>query len=157
MMRGIRARGERPRRCSLRSILGVVCVLGVLAALGCHEDGKTPPPPTDTNMLRGIIRYYAAAAGELGRPPQKMEELKSILAPLTSEPDKYLRSTRDGEEFVVVWGLHLHQLPLDTIVAYERTGVDGKRFVVNLDGVVREVAADEFAKLKFPKGHTPGG
>jgi hypothetical protein len=84
-----------------------------------------------------------------------MEELKSVLKPLTKDPDKYVRSTRDGEEFVVVWGVQMDQLPLDTVVAYERKGVDGKRMVVNLNGEVREVSAEEFLKLKFPKGHKP--
>lgn len=115
---------------------------------------KTDP---DISALRGIIRYYQTATGQLGRPPKSMEELKPVLAPLTNEPDKYLRSNRDGEEFVVVWNLQLAQLPLDTVIAYERKGVDGKRLVLDLNGVVREVPPDEFAKLKFPKGHNPDG
>ena len=63
----------------------------------------------------------------------------------------------DGEEFVVVWGLNLESLPADTVLAYERKGVDGKRMVVTLNGEVREVSEDEIATLKFPKGHKPGG
>jgi len=74
---------------------------------------------------------------------------------LTNEPDKYLRSTRDGEEFVVVWGLDLYQQSPDTIVAYERKGVDGKRLVLDVNAMVREVTPEQFARLKFPKGHKP--
>jgi hypothetical protein len=43
----------------------------------------------------------------------------------------------------------------DTVIAYERTGVDGKRMVINRDGVAKEVSKEEFAGLKFPKGHKP--
>jgi hypothetical protein len=70
---------------------------------------------------------------------------------------EYLISKRDGEEFVIVWNVNLNNTPADTIVAYERTGVDGKRMVVSANANVREVSADEFSQLKFPKGSTPGG
>jgi hypothetical protein len=128
----------------------------VIAVFGCDRAPTTVvQTPPDTSALRGIIRFYVTAAGELGRPPKNMDELKSVLAPLTNEPDKYLRSTRDGEEFMVVWGLNLYQQPPDTIVAYERKGVDGKRLVLDVNAMVREVTPEEFAKLKFPKGHRP--
>src|SRR5262245_9262933 len=85
---------------------GPIFVLTVaVVVLGC---GTTPStvvkPPPDTSALRGITRYYQTAAGQLGRPPKQMSELRAVVATLTDEPDKYLRSTRDGEEFVVVWG-----------------------------------------------------
>jgi hypothetical protein len=86
-----------------------------------------------------------------------MDQLKAVLAPVTDDPSKYLRSTRDGEEFVVVWGLNLANSPAQTVVAYERTGVDGKRMYVTADGEVREATQEEFGKLKFPKEHTPAG
>ena len=128
----------------------------LIAVVGCDRTPSTVvQTPPDTSALRGIIRFYVTAAGELGRPPKNMDELKSVLAPLTNEPDKYLRSTRDGEEFVVVWGLDLYQQSPDTIVAYERKGVDGKRLVLDVNAMVREVTPEQFARLKFPKGHKP--
>jgi hypothetical protein len=86
-----------------------------------------------------------------------MDELKAVYAQADPDPSKYVRSARDGEEFVVVWGLNLKSMPADTVLAYERSGVDGKRMVVTLNGEVREVSEDEFRALKFPKGHKPGG
>jgi hypothetical protein len=86
-----------------------------------------------------------------------MDELKAVYAQADPDPSKYVRSARDGEEFVVVWGLNLENVPADTVLAYEKTGVDGKRMVVSLNGMVREVSEDEFATLKFPKNHKPGG
>jgi hypothetical protein len=84
-----------------------------------------------------------------------MDELKAVLAGLVDDPSPYFRSTRDGEEYVVVWGLQLESVPADTIIAYERTGVDGKRMVISRDGVAKAVTKEEFADLKFPKGHKP--
>ena len=86
-----------------------------------------------------------------------MEDLKAVLAPAEKDPSRLLRSTRDGEEFVVVWGLDLNTTSQDTTIAYERTGVDGKRMVVDLAGDVSEVTPEEFAKLKFPKDYQPDG
>jgi hypothetical protein len=127
----------------------------IASVLGCAADTDKPPPPKDSNNLRGIIRCYVTATGNLGRPPKNMDELKAVLAGLVDDPSPYFRSTRDGEEYVVVWGLQLGALPADTIIAYERTGVDGKRMVINRDGVAKEVSKEEFAGLKFPKGHKP--
>jgi hypothetical protein len=84
-----------------------------------------------------------------------MDELKAVLAGAVDDPSPYFRSTRDGQDYVVVWGLQLDTIPADTIIAYERTGVDGKRMVINRDGQAKEVSKEEFASLKFPKGHTP--
>jgi hypothetical protein len=84
-----------------------------------------------------------------------MDELKAVLAGVVDDPSPYFRSTRDGEEYVVVWGLNLDSVSADTVIAYERTGVDGKRMVINRDGVAKEVSKEEFAGLKFPKGHKP--
>jgi hypothetical protein len=124
--------------------------------LGC-QGGTQITPPTDSSMLRGITRVYAIATRDLGRPPKSMDELEAVYAQADPDPSKYVRSARDGEEFVVVWGLNLKSLPADTVLAYERKGVDGKRMVVTLNGEVREVSEDEFKALKFPKGHKPGG
>jgi hypothetical protein len=105
--------------------LAIAAMLICIGLTGCGQSGRTVPAPTDVTLLRGIIRVYATAANELGRPPQKMDELRAILAPVDKDTDKYLRSKRDGEEFVVVWGQDLDHLPGDTIVAYERKGIDG--------------------------------
>ena len=139
------------------STLNCLCVVVAFGSLfGCQGSPSTVVhTPPDTSALRGIGRYYVIATGELGRPPKNMDELKAVLAPLTNEPDKYLRSTRDGQEFVVVWGQQLHALTAGTIIAYERTGVDGKRLVGDINANVREVTAEEFTKLKFPKDHKP--
>ena len=139
----------------LRIAIAFLAVCLIVSAQGCQPDADEPPPPKDSNNLRGITRYYVTAARNLGRPPKNMDELKAVLAGVVDDPSPYFRSTRDDEEYVVVWGLQLESVPADTVIAYERTGVDGKRMVINRDGVAKEVTKEEFASLKFPKGHTP--
>lgn len=149
-----RTLGTVPIR-KLRKAIAFIGAWLLASSLGCQSDVDKPPPPKDSNNLRGIIRCYVTATGNLGRPPKNMDELKSVLAGLLDDPSPYFRSTRDGEEYVVVWGLQLDSVPADAIVAYERTGVDGKRMVITRDGVAKEVSKEEFGSLKFPKGHTP--
>ena len=139
------------------SLPALAMVLICITVAGCGQSGPKPPALTDGNLLRGVVSTYVTAQRDLGRPPQKMEELKAVLAPVDKDTEKYLRSKRDGEEFVVVWGQNLDNAPTDTIVAYERKGVNGKRMIVTRAGDTREVTPEEFAQLKFPKGHTPGG
>jgi hypothetical protein len=139
----------------LQKAIAYLAACLIASAQGCQSDTDKPPPPKDSNNLRGIIRCYVTATGNLGRPPKNMDELKAVLVGLVDDPSPYFRSTRDAEEYVVVWGLQLDSVPADTIIAYERTGVDGKRMVITRDGVAKEVTKEEFAGLKFPKGHTP--
>jgi hypothetical protein len=144
------------RSAGMRLALVIIASWLLGASVGCQKESG-PPPPTDPNMLRGIVRIYGIAANELKRPPQNMEELKTVLAPVTNEPDKFLRSTRDGQEFAVVWGMQIDQTAPDTVIAHEQKGVDGKRMVVTADGTVSEATAEEFSKLKFPKNYKPAG
>jgi hypothetical protein len=137
-----------------RSGARAIGVLVFVSALGCGG-GTVVTPPTDQSNLRGIVRVYGIAARDLGRPPQKIEDLTAIYRQADPDPEKYVRSARDGQEFVVVWGLNIESAPADMVVAYERTGVDGKRMVVTADGMIREVTTDDIAQLKFPKNHKP--
>jgi hypothetical protein len=132
----------------------MLILLGITVAAGC-DGGTRVIPPTDASYLRGIVRTYVTAAQNLGRPPKDIEEIKAIYAPVDPDPSKYVRSPRDGEEFVVVWGLDLNSASAETVVAYEREGVDGKRMVVTADSTVKEVTDDELKQMKFPKGYKP--
>ncbi len=42
-----------------------------------------------------------------------------------------------------------------SIVAYEQKGVNGKRMMVDVRGMVHTVTEQEFAKIKFVGGHKP--
>ena len=153
MTRGFAAVFARRRRRFLRAA-GVLWALVLAPILGCDGGTQMTKPP-DQSYFRGIVRTYATAARNLGRPPKSIEEIKALYAPVDPDPSKYVRSPRDGEEFVVVWGLDLDRASADTVVAYERKGSDGKRMVITADSAVREVTNDELKQLKFPKSHQP--
>jgi hypothetical protein len=138
----------------IRILMCLFIALAVVPFAGC-DSGTEVPPPTDTNMLRGIIRVYSIASRDLGRPPKSIDELKAVYAAADPDPGRFFRSTRDGQEFVIVWGLNLNNSPGDMVVAHERTGVDGKRLVVTAGSEIKEVSEEEFDKLRFPKDHKP--
>ena len=144
----------RPCAKGVRKTCSLV-VLAVFLVIGCSQSSSNMPKPNDFSLLRGVVSTYRVANSSLGHPPQNIDELKSVLAPLLKDPSEVLRSKRDGEDFVIIWGLDLNSAPGDLVVAYERTGVDGKRMVVTADANVTEVSATEFANLKFPNGHQP--
>jgi hypothetical protein len=142
---------------STRHLFAFGCASLLLAvSLGCQR-GNSTPVPSDPSMMRGVVSTYRTAMSMHGKPPESMDDMKQVLAPLSDDPGQYLRSKRDGQNFVIIWGLNLDAVPADVVVAYEQTGVDGKRMVVTPTGDVREVSAEEFAKLKFPKDHQPQG
>jgi hypothetical protein len=142
--------GSRDGRLVVRSLIA----LAFLTTVGCGGGTVTNKPP-DESYLRGLVRTYSTAARDLGRPPKDIEEIKAIYGAVDPDPAKYVRSPRDGEEFVVVWGLDLDRATADTVVAYERKGADGKRMVVTADSTVKEVTNDELKQMKFPKDHKP--
>lgn len=123
---------------------------------GCGRH-TAPPPPDDPSKLRGVTTLYALATRDLGKPPSDMEQLKQVLAPAAKDPASLLVSSRDGQEFAVVWGLDLvhGSPPTDTILAYEKSGRDGTRLVVTCGGDVREVSDEQFTGLRFPRGYRP--
>ncbi|TWT36583.1 hypothetical protein KOR34_14890 [Posidoniimonas corsicana] len=132
-----------------------ILYLAILAVcVGCGESGGggKVPEASDGDMLRGVVTSYRNATRELGRPPKDYSELEAIFAPVSNNPAEYLTSKRDGEKFVVVWGLNLASSPPDTVVAYEKTGVDGKRMLVTIDGFTREVTDTEISQLEAKAG-----
>jgi hypothetical protein len=142
-----------------------LCIIGVMILLGgCGSGGlpSRPEPVPVLSQLWAITRAYTDAIGGNERPPANKEEL---LPYLKSYKDRQqpgteadLRSERDGQEFVIHWGVDLRQEDLHgdpakmLVLAYEKTGKDGKRFVSQIRDV-REVTDEELRQLPFPEGY----
>jgi hypothetical protein len=108
---------------------------------------------SDTENLTRILAAYDQATRQLGRPPANLEEFRPFLTPY-GNADEILRSPHDGQPYGVVWGVDvrkssLHTMPPPTL-AYERHGVNGKRYVLTVMGVV-PMTEEEFAQLKLPR------
>ena len=68
-------------------------------------------------------------------------------------------SPRNGEPFVIIWGVDYDALPVGpdpfTVAAYEKKGVDGKRYVLRFPPRVELMSDAELGKAVFPAGHQP--
>jgi hypothetical protein len=131
--------------------------------------------------LNMIGRAYATATEELNHPPKSKAEflpyLQAILADRENvakeqaEGDKpgaaadaskrtveeVMRSDSDGEEFVIHWGADCRgpRSRNAPVLAYEKHGKDGQRYVLQGTRGIRRVKDTDLAELPFPSGFNP--
>ncbi|MFM9067863.1 MAG: hypothetical protein ACKOUR_11115 [Planctomycetota bacterium] len=113
-------------------------------------------------QLQRIGAAYSQASVKLGRPPSGPEELMEFLQ-VTGGPSaaETLRSPHDGEDYVIVWNVDFRQLAMsganvnDVIIAYEKRGKNGTRYVMKPPSHVTQISDLEFKSAKFPPGHQP--
>jgi hypothetical protein len=127
--------------------------LVTLAALaGCSSKRPPPPPaPAESENLSKIEWAYDRALQKLGRPPADAEQLKPFLKEY-GDPEQILRSPRDGEPYVVIYGAQIRKasgMP-PPVWAYEKVGSGGKRWVMTVMGKLLMTDA-EFAQAKLMK------
>ncbi len=135
-------------------VRGLALVTGVcLAGPGCSSPAGREVKAAETENLTKILAAYDQATKQLGRPPAKLEELKPFLAPF-GNADEILRSPHDGQPYGLVCGVNVQKSSLHTMpppaLAYERQGVNGKRYVLTVMGIVL-MTEEEFAQLKLGK------
>lgn len=130
----------------------------VAIMVGCSS---TPEPkvgkiPDTMNQFRSINSAYHAATLALRRPPANSAELLAYLKKV-GDGSTTLRSERDGEEIVIVWGTDPTKASVSGVPpvwAYEKRGADGTRYL-NYAAYTIEVAEADFEKKAFPPGHKP--
>jgi hypothetical protein len=136
--------------------------LNILAtAWGCSQPSviEKPIDPTQQQLIL-IGAAYQQYTYAKESPPSKPEDLKQNIQELGGNDAVWI-STRDGQPFVIVWNLDLRQPPTwaspnsTPVLAYEKTGKNGKRFVRTVMGSVEELSEQEFAAASFPPGHSP--
>jgi hypothetical protein len=150
--------------------LGKMVVVGLAVALpgaGCSKS-KPPDLPLASKQLRAIGKAYVDACNDL-HPPRNKEDLIPYLKltrpnpdnpdePETIDPAEILRSPNDNEEFVILWGVDVTTFDVSgklatlPVIAYEKHGKDGKRFVLQVR-YPKLVKDEDMAGLPFPPGH----
>jgi hypothetical protein len=103
--------------------------------------------------LQYIGVSYVRATLRLNRPPARLDELLPDLQEL-GKADQILVSPNDGQPFEIVWGVELRKLKARgsavPILAYEKTGKNGKRHVLRGRTEVLEMTDSELKAGKFP-------
>jgi len=132
-----------------------------LFAAGCGAAPMATYDAKTVDMAEQMRKVSAAfnQAYQRNRRPPTAEDLKPFLKQV-GDPDALLVSPRDGKPLVIVSTFSPELTPAEgerSIIAYEQTGVDGKRMTVDVRSTIVFVTDEEFAKLKFVGGHTPAG
>ncbi len=136
--------------------------LGVVLALplvGCSSGPVQVEGDTGGANLGKVGIAYLRATEQLGRPPRNLDELKPVLQREFGDADGLLRSPNDGQPYVVIWGVDITRavpgVTAPVVVAYERQGVGGKRYVLTVGVGIRSLTDQDFARAYFPNGHQP--
>jgi hypothetical protein len=136
--------------------LSVFLALVGLALVGCSDKLRPQEDPGSVRMRR-ILQAYQLAADTRGRPPRNAQELGRFFKELgeTGDPEQLLRSPRDGQPYVILFGPDFDFEARGTILAYEKTGTEGGRYVLTLAREVKLMKDEEFAQATFAKDHKP--
>lgn len=146
-------------RCGL-----VVLLLCLTFFTGCSESPLVAPPQEPPHLqLQTVLSAYFNAARKLQRSPKGEEELLPFLRGENETDEaasKKLRSLRDNEQYVILWGIDFAKLAKDNItsnvvVAYERKSTAGKRYVAFAPNYVMLMSDEELKKAAFPPGQPP--
>jgi hypothetical protein len=139
-----------------------IALASALAALpGCSSSTATP---SDDPRAHGVMKvlgleYAAYLAAHRGGVPKDEAEFRKFIESRPAMLEEYrvqdvnvlFKSPRDGGPIGIVTGVSAPVLDSSgyALAAYERTGVDGKRLVVNARGGVSPMTSEEFAAA-FP-------
>jgi hypothetical protein len=134
----------------------VACGLLVPLAAGCtsKEVGRPLKPDELTPEAEAILHVgqaYREACAARNRPPAGVKDLTPYLAKF-GDPDKVIVSPSDGEPYEITWGVVPGHPPRgikeSPFLVCEKSGKDGKRYVLDFTFRVRRLTEGEFEKLR---------
>lgn len=128
----------------------------VIVAMGCSDTPNAANPQADN--LKAIVSFYNYMTSQTGIPPSNEQQFKQFIATNGTaymerlnivDPDELFVSERDGQPLVIVYGPRPEGMSRD-VVAYEKTGIGGKRRVGMALGMVQELDEAQFRELVPP-------
>jgi hypothetical protein len=123
--------------------------LATAAIAGCG--GQPATAPTEIS-LRKLASYYGMfMSSHKGTAPANEAELRTFIKEKAADADldELFRSVRDRQPYIVIYFGPKKVLP-SSVIAYEKEGQAGKRFVAYSTTAVRELDDAEF-KLAVDK------
>lgn len=138
----------------------VALVAAAILVAGCGQQAQSKKQ--QESRLKPLSLLYGQYMGQhRGQPPQNEAEFKKFVETQKSfltqfgitDPATLFISERDGQPYVVIYGKPAGPALLagQPVIAYEKVGVGGKRFVASQLGAVEEVDEARFKEL------VPGG
>lgn len=145
------------RRLLLAMLLGAMVV--PLGGSGCSSEEVSPDDEAIAD-LGSIARAYDAVIGMHRKPPRSVDEIKQVLVDFhdvgwVGPPDEVLVSSRDGQPYVIILGVDLGAEISRDVLAYEKNGADGKRYVLLTSRDVLAMTDEAFLAATFAMRHRP--
>jgi hypothetical protein len=134
-------------------------MLGLIVPLtmGCtsqKDAGRSLAPSEFTPEAEAILHVgqaYRDAYTALKRPPASTKDLKPYLTKF-GDPDKVIISPSDGQPYEISWGIVPGRPPrsmkIRPFLVCEKSGKDGKRYVLDFTFRVRSLTEEEFENLR---------
>ncbi len=148
----------------LRGPLLAVTAAVVLLATGCSGGSDAMESPTAARLKGLATMYMDFIVAKGGNTPASEAELKKHMRTVDAiqlnmagiqrdKIDEAFVSLRDNEPFVVVYGVAPGTLGAKDgpVIAYEKTGIDGKKLVVNVSTHLSYVNEQQLQELLQPK------
>ena len=127
-------------------------ILPIVMLAGCGSGDKPSTITTDPT----IIALDKLGGAYIRGTPKTKAELLSILKSC-NHPKGLLISPSDGQEFIIVYSVELKGLKVTgaqlPIVAFEKTGKDGKRYALRGMNTVVQLTEAELKSSVFPEGY----
>jgi len=134
-------------------------VLGV-GLVGCSPSEVVVQEKLEPSheRLMNLGRAYLQYNSKYEKAPAGFAQLQPFLKEF-GNPEEYLRSPTDGEPYVICWGVNLLAPPKwaksTPILAYEKRGANGQRYVLTIMRSVLVMSDSEFRQASIPPGHQP--
>jgi hypothetical protein len=138
--------------------LALFTLFSLFALPGCGSDELESPTAAKLRTISNL--YLTYAIGKNGQGPESEEGFKKYLRGLTDdilvpagvdrkEIDSLFISERDGQPFVVLYGLKITGISgkSGSVLAHEKTGKNGKRLVALSNTKVEHVDESGFQDL----------
>jgi len=127
-------------------------ILPIVILAGCGSGDKPSTITTDPT----IIALDKLGGAYIRGTPKTKAELLSIFKSC-NHPKELLISPSDGQEFIIVYSVELKGLKVTgaqlPIVAFEKTGKDGKRYALRGMNTVVQLTEAELKSSVFPEGY----
>ena len=140
----------------LAVVRNTVLLLAVAGPAACSKEVRVEAKldPAHEHLMR-IGSAYIQFNTNNHRPPQSVGDLKPFLKEFGSI-EELLRSPRDGQPFVICWGVDLLVPPTwaksTPILAYEKRGAEGERYILTTLRSVEQLSEEQFQQASFPPG-----
>jgi hypothetical protein len=133
----------------------LLLLVGIMGLAGCGQGGGRERNPTEERLYK-IGKAYVKSCHALSRGPVSFGEIKNSIE--GEVPEDLLDSPNDGKPFVILWGVDVTQLRFSRenpfyVLAYEKTGADGVRYVLRYPIGLARLTDEELQKAAFPPGH----